>query len=375
MTLNLWTLGAISSLIWFVGASGLVALRLAYESELSQRWRERLATIAALATVLGCIATTIVLIERQSFDFAGMPAFARGALGGAILVMFAEGLAFGLVFSYSWALRHPNESPRIGTVLLEKGLLVLVGAVGFGAVITVTEAEPTGAALTLILVAFYVFLFTGSSLVVPWLTMLAGSRRLEQMSGGEALQAWADKKMNERDMKPVPIRVLHGTVCNAFVLWKPGRPFFLVGAQLLGDLPESEVRAVLAHEIGHLLRRDAVMLVWLGLSTALLSALLTQWVILPLIAGGQPVIGALVVGVVNGTLVTAAGLYMRRMELRTDRIAVEVMDGRWKPLAKALTRIAGIKQTPLHRRSLTHPSVNDRIAAMQRHHDHGVYDG
>ncbi len=369
---NHWTLGVISGLTWFIGASGLVVLRLTHRSQPSKPWRERLAAIAALATVVGFIATTMVLIDHQSFDFSRMSAFARGALAGAMLAAYLQVAASGLVFLVGWSLRRPYESAPLGTVLLEKALSVLLLAGVMGTIFPLLEGEPTGVTLTLILVALYVSLFTGSSLIIPWLTLLAGSRRLDRENErSEELQAWADKKLKAFGRQPVPIQVLQGTVCNAFVLWRPGRPLLVVGSQLLRELGNEEVRAVLAHEIGHLIRRDTVVLVWLGIATALLTALFAQWMFVTLVAGGQPVIGALAICVTNVALVSGVGVYMRRMEIRTDRLAVGLMDGQWKPLAEALTRMARFKDTPLDRKSLTHPSVEARIAAMQRVHDDG----
>lgn len=191
------------------------------------------------------------------------------------------------------------------------------------------------------------------------------SPRLHTLTDYAGLQTWVDQLLQQHGRRPVPVRVQRGTVYNAFVLWRPGRPLLVVGNRLLDKLSEADMRAVLAHEVAHCIRRDTVVLVWLGLLIALVMAPAMQILVWPLMSGGHVVLGAALCGVLNGALVMAMGSYIRRMEFRTDQLAVQLLGGRWQDLASALKKISTLKRVPLERKTLTHPSVQARIDRLR----------
>ena len=320
--------------------------------------------LTALFVVACPVAVAFLHFIQHPFDVSEMSAFMRGALAGTIMIVLLSGGAWTIVVLTHWTLGRTVEMPHWGSVVLEKGLVLSFGALLFGTVISVTEGIQAAGAILLFLGAFYIALFVGTTLLAPWF-VLALTPRLTSSSEHAHLQAWFDDFMSRYDKTPVPVRVQDGTVYNAYVLWKPGRPFLVVGRPLLHHLSESELRAILAHEAAHLVRRDTVILVWVGLVAALVAAPVMQFVAWPLMTGGHPIAGAALFGLFNGGLLMFIGAHMRRMEFRTDRLAVSMMQNRWEPLASALEKLAKFKRMPLDRTTLTHPSVSDRIARMR----------
>jgi Zn-dependent protease with chaperone function len=344
--------------------AGLLRLRHTRQPETTGSWREALAGLVAMVVAAGPITMAFVYFVQNPFDVTNISAFARGAMAGGILVVLMSGGTSAVVLLANWALGRPLETPDLRSVVLEQGLLLLLGALLFGTVIWTTEGIEADGVILLILGVFYVTLFVGQALLVPWLSIMV-KPTLVASTDYDSLQEWLDQLMLRYGNRPIPVRVQDGTLYNAFVLWKPGRPLLVVGRQLLTRLSEQESRAVLAHEAAHLVRKDTVVLVWFGLVAALSMAPATHFVAWPLMAGGQPVVGAGLVGLLNGGLAAITGFYMRRMEFRTDQLAVEMMGGRWEALAAALEKLAELKRVPLERKTLTHPSVRDRIARMQ----------
>lgn len=347
-----------------VAVAGVLLFRNTRQPETTGSWREALAGFAALVVVAGPISMAFVYFAQHPFDVTNMSAFARGALAGGIMLVLLSGGTWAVVILATWALGRPLEMPDLRSVVLEQGLLLVLGALLFGTVIWITEGIEADGAILLVLGSFYVILFVGQALLAPWLSLMVAPK-LVASTDYASLQEWLDQLMLRYGNRTVPVRVQYGTLYNAFVLWKPGRPLLVVGRRLLTGLSEQETRAVLAHEAAHLVRRDTIVLVWFGLMAALVMAPAMQFVVWPLMSAGQPVVGAGLLGLLNGGLAVIAGFYMRRMEFLTDRLAVEMMGGRWEALAAALEKLAKLKRVPLERKTLTHPSVRDRIARMQ----------
>jgi len=344
-----------------VGVGGSLVLRLVGQSADKGWGREALAGLAAFVVVAGSIAMVLVYVAQNPFDVADMSAFVRGGLAGAFLITFLAGGTWCVAVMVSWTLRRPVELPDLRSVLLEHGLLILFGILLFGTMMSFTEDEMAASNFLLVLLAaVYFVLFVAQALFVPWITLMA-SPRLSTLTDYAELQTWVDQLMQRHGRRSVPVRVQGGTVYNAFILWKPRRPLLIVGKPLLDKLSEADMRAVLAHGVAHCIRRDTVVLVWLGLITALVMAPAMQILIWPLFSGGQVVLGVALCGSLNGGLGVAMGFYMRRMEFRTDQLAVQLLGGRWQDLASALKEISTVKRFPFERKTLTHPSVQDRI--------------
>ncbi len=323
--------------------------------------------LAAYAAVYGPVGVGFVTVNEIDPDLSSLSPFVAGALMGALIaVLVAGGLWLATVLAL-WVLRRPIELPsrRVGV----RWAVLLVGAVAlvFGLAMPVFEAlEDRGSAwLWIAMGLFYAAFFMAQSFVVPWLTFLRLPRLGESPDSGD-LQPWVDDVMTRNGKRPIVVRVYEGSLVNAFVLWGIRGPWLLVGEGLLRKMSRSEVRAVLAHEIAHLLRRDHVRLMLSGMAWAAAMTVCTMLVLAPLYEAGRDVFGVMATATANTLYFVALGFVMRRMEYATDRRAVELLDGQGAPLATALEKLAMLKRTPLHRKSLTHPSVQDRIEAIDR---------
>ena len=304
---------------------------------------------------------------RHGPELSNLPPFVGGALVGALLAILIAG-GMGLVtVLILWTLRRPLELPsrRMGV----RWILLLIAAFAllFGLAMPFFEAaDDLGAGLLWVgMGLFYALFFVTQSFVVPWLTFLRMPRLAESSESGD-LQAWVDEVMASRGRRPVAVRVHEGRLVNAFVLWGIPRPWLLVGEGLLKEMSHSEVRAVLAHEVAHLLRRDHVRLLLSGFVWAVGMTACTMLVIAPLYEAGRHVLGVLATAAANTLYFVALGTMMRRVEYATDRLAVELLNGEGAPLASALERLATLKRTPVKQKGPMHPSVQDRIDAIDR---------
>ena len=65
-----------------------------------------------------------------------------------------------------------------------------------------------------------------------------------------------------------------------------------------------------------------------------------------------------------GGVMYVAGLYSRRCELATDRLAAELTEDS-EALAEALGRLGELTRIPPDRRFPTHPSLNERLENLR----------
>lgn len=105
----------------------------------------------------------------------------------------------------------------------------------------------------------------------------------------------------------------------ALALWGIRKPWLLVGEGLLKEMPYAEVKAVLAHEIGHVIRRDHVRLLLSGLAWAAAITVCSRLVLLPLLQADRAITFITVLATFNTLYLVALGVVMRRRS--TPRIA------------------------------------------------------
>lgn len=162
-----------------------------------------------------------------------------------------------------------------------------------------------------------------------------------------------------------------GVRAPAVYLWRPSRGWanaavmgvvpwgraMLVSEAIVSGLEREHVRAVIAHEAGHLRYRHVL---WL---TASVVACLLGMEAALLIAGG--LVGPAAGGVV--TLVVAAcafGMVSRRFELQADAFAARLVRS-GESVARALERVAWLNGSPRDRWSFTHGSIAGRAARLR----------
>lgn len=195
--------------------------------------------------------------------------------------------------------------------------------------------------------------------LLPWI-LHRNARTLDEARFGE-VHRWLETLAKTRRIPPFSIRVQEGHMMNALVTGGVRRHFIVVGRGLLDALSVDDVKAILAHEIGHVLNRD------------------TTRRLLPLV-GVVFVLHALYYGAIVGTwgvnMVTVfvgcfgiavfsqiPGLVQRRWEFEADRRAVELI-GDPEKVAQALERFCEVNGTDLSQQYLTHPSMRARLQAI-----------
>ena len=175
----------------------------------------------------------------------------------------------------------------------------------------------------------------------------------------------------------------------------------VVGANLADAMTTRELKAVVAHEIAHVIRRDVLRL--LGMTLAGGTCYTFIFIHSPrqeatrhpsrslhFFAGFEPhlvrkkhhylqyfpyqaqypnwqgfLIGAAYVGlVVPIVYIVLPGFVSRRAEYGADRLAARLLGGAM-PMIEALRRLHELRDVPLDRKNLTHPTGAERIAALE----------
>lgn len=348
-----------------IGVVALVLVRTLRPDRQARGLTELCVLLAAYGAVYGPVGAGLVTLNEIDPDLSHLPSFVAGALMGtslAILVVGGIGLAMVLAL---WVLRRPLELPskRLGVRWFL--LLVLAFAVLFGVAMPVFGAMEDHSAVFawVFTFLFYTVFWVANSLAVPWLTFLRSPRLAESPEAGH-FQSWVDEVMASHGKRPIPVRVHEGSLVNAFVLWGLRKPWLLVGEGLLKEMSLPEVRAVLAHEIAHIVRGDHGRLLLSGIAWAAAITVCSQLVIVPLFAADRPALGITAITIFNTLYFVVLGLMMRRVEYATDRLAVHLLDGQGEPLASALEKMAVLKRASAKQKGVMHPSVQNRIDAI-----------
>jgi heat shock protein HtpX len=142
------------------------------------------------------------------------------------------------------------------------------------------------------------------------------------------LQVLVDRLSSIADVSPPRLMIVGESQPNSWLVNPPGRrPRLLVTQALLDLLDSDELAAVFAHELGHLVNRDALVMTIVGMPRQVLG-------------GRRPSKHAWFRDPVE--LVSAAGTsaLSRYRELAADRMAA-VITGRPSELASALMKVSG----------------------------------
>ncbi len=348
-----------------IGIVTLALVRALRPDRQARRLTELCVLLAAYGAVYGPVGAGLVILDEIDPDLSHLPEFAAGALMGtslAILVVGGIWLAMALAL---WVLRRPLELPskRLGARWF---LLLVVGfAVLFGVAMPIfgTMDDRSAVFAWVFTGLFYTVFWVAYSFAVPWLTFLRLPRLAESPEAVD-LQSWVDEVMAGQGRRPIPVRVHEGSLVNAFVLWGIRKPWLLVGEGLLKEMSLPEVRAVLAHEIAHIVRGDHVRQLLSGIAWAAAITICSQLVIVPLFAADRLAVAITAITIFNASYFVALGLMMRRVEYATDLLAVDLLDGRGEPLASALEKMAVLKRASPKQKSPMHPSVQHRIKAI-----------
>ena len=199
--------------------------------------------------------------------------------------------------------------------------------------------------------------------VMPWFLYLR-SQRLDPIRFKEIHQ-WLDEQTRQRDIPKFYLRVQAGGMVNALASGGVYRHFIVLGQGLLDRLSVEHVKAILAHELGHVLNRDTTrrVLPVIGLCAILHAVYLKEIAFEQ--EGPALQIGAVIVGMLVFWYFLP-NYFGRKREFEADRKAVELI-GAAEPVAQALEAFAEVTETPLDSHGgWTHPPMGKRIEAIRR---------
>ena len=362
----------ISLFFVLVGASGLAYVRLKNKEPGAPPRLLALAASSALAVSIGVglgLADCIRLLPFPAVTFSAtyLGFAALGGVLGCAIFLAVRVLGVGLAaFLYRWSCRVPPEVEDIGDVLRDGAFTLLGFVVVFVVMFTALHAvAPYNIGMWL--VPFCVALLPlYQTFALPWILFArAPSFTSAELDG---IETWVEKLRAERQLPRVRFRVQSGQFLNAFAIGGIGSHLIVVGRALAERLPPAQLRAVVAHEIAHVMRRDVPRLTPLVIFAAILQSLCLMHVVVPLFQTGDPLVftaGALLAGL-SGWAFTVGipGFYMRRMEFGADRLAAELLDD-GESLAQALAKLGELSGQPLDRKSWSHPPMQARIDALR----------
>ena len=326
--------------------------------------------IFAFAALLTTSVTALVF-------FAGLVAFARAwpqsafwILGGwlGLGVFFVRWALNGAVYLYRWTTRRPIE--LYAWAFLIRGVAVeMLGftAAGVFVVTLATQFQRAGRG-TFLLVPLAVALYPlFDYLIKPWLLFARANwkARTEWNDAIVEIEYWLTGAAARAGQSRVRLVILPGDVVDAFAVraFPPGK-WIALGAGLVKQMDRQTLIAVVAHELAHLIRHDVLKLIGVAIisGTGYAFVLLKIFVLLD---KGHVLAGIALAFAGGGVLLGLfPGWLSRKIEFGTDRAAARLLDDP-ETLCTALLRLSELKQEPLDRESLTHPSVKRRIRAIR----------
>ena len=322
----------------------------------------------ALSSLQPWFAAVWSLIDLSS---TGWLLFASlGAFMGLTMYVVMRVALFGVATAcHRWSCRLPPEYADSVRHRLLMELYVLLGFAAAGVVAlllgyaVITFDIPTWSVLPLAVAVLPFYQTFG----LPWLQYLRAPR-LTTRNVAE-VEAWLETLRSARALPRFHVRVQEGHLANAFATAGLRAHLLVIGGRLLDGMSNTELRAVLAHELAHIEKghvpRLVLPLIIVGLTLHVLSI---TWFVRPLFATDEVpylIAGATLAGVFGGIyLVALPGVFMRRMEFQADRLATEIL-GEAEPLINALTKLAELNRQPLSAKSWSHPSIQARIDAIR----------
>ena len=273
-------------------------------------------------------------------------------------------LASGLVRRYCGSLRDDvaasdNRSIRAG---IDLTLAFLYGFVVFGIASQVEHVLPT----PLLLVPLVAFLPLLHALFEPYLVALTASTtpareaRFASRYGG--LPDELDRLTQAAGVPSMRLVLIPGRLANAYVVGVGVSTRLLIGQGVVDRLSPRQLRALLAHEIGHVVKRHT----WQFLMLSCLSSIGTALLLIQVFAlwkAGHLLAGVILAGaggaVINGLF---PGWIRRRQEFEADRFAAQLLGG--ATVADSLTALGRVRNLDPGQGSLFYPSTNDRIRAV-----------
>ena len=290
-----------------------------------------------------------------------------GALIGGVVYLLTRVLLVDVFASLLlWTTRRENDDRQPVPVVIKNHLIHVVVTsclfAGFFVLVGVSIAWLPYLALALLIAAFP--LYEGQ--IRPWIEYRK-ARRIENHEFPE-IRSWLHQTCKDRQVPHFKIRVRETNLNNAMATAGMFGHLIVVGGGLLKNLEPHELKAVIAHEVAHVVNRD---MTWLTLISIVNSACFMAWmafVSVPLMNEGGARMAAGVALLFVGAAISMYPLtatFSPRLEFRADRVAATML-GDARPLAAALERMAELTEMPMDMRTWTHPSYKARIEALEK---------
>ena len=289
-----------------------------------------------------------------------------GALVGVIAFLATRVLLVDVLASIVlWTTCRENEDAQpLATIVKDRVIHGTVVACLFGIFFSLVGSNVAWLpvfALPLLVAALPIY----QGHIHPWIEY----RKAREIGDDELpeTEAWLREACEGRGIPRFKIRVRETNLNNAMATAGMFGHLVVVGGGLLKNMEPQELKAILAHEIAHVVNRD---MLWLTLISIAGSACFITWLNLVspgtlLQAGGISMaagFGLLIVGAAISFLPLPA-IFSPRLEYRADRVAATML-GDTRALASALTKLSELTEMPLEQRNWTHPSYKARLEAL-----------
>ena len=370
-------------------AAGIGLLVLVGTRLLAPKENAAAAIVAYCGAYAAAVGSTFALVI-WTFDMARPTTDALMAAGGAINAVLIGAyigaslyfiLGFGALYlapafaRWAWKVTDNEESFWL------KGWSLLLGLAGsalcFALFLLGSYYLEAWNLAPLLVLPFVALIPLYQSLLLPWLRyirsptlQLSASEILQddptRRRGIADIQSWLDGLAAERRFPRFHMRVQRGEMVNAFAMGGVFRHLIVIGGGILQKMAVPEIKAVVAHEIAHVVHKDVLRLLpYMALATVGHFATHMLYVG-PLFNEGRFVVGCILVGgYVAVFFLLIPQYFMRRAEYRADELAVKLLGDR-EPLIEGLLKIAEFNGMDLDLTGVSHPSMNQRIAAIRQ---------
>jgi heat shock protein HtpX len=360
----------VGTVIAAVAGLGLAIVR----SRLSGEWasanhpsrrQDSVAMGLALLVSTGLVLILGGLILSTASRFPDPPLLVFGTILGVIIFLM-HGILRSQVILFRWGTRRPLQLNTPAFVLRDAAL-GLLGYVTLGTILVALANVIPNELPAIVIIPFVVALFPLYELSVK--PRLVFPRSFEVGDGEGRLSdivAWIRQTALRRSLGRVRVALIPGDTINAYATgmgWS-GR-WILLGEGLVRHMDQAQLRWIAAHELAHTIRRDVPKLLVSAIATGSLHTLILVYTVFPLYDAGRAFAASMLAGM-SGAVVLGVlpGLVMRRIELATDRLGVQLA-GDPDAACSALHRLAEVTKHPPTQGSLTHPPVRQRVEAIR----------
>ena len=261
-----------------------------------------------------------------------------------------------ILFDWVTDVENPRTFQRVW--LLECGGMLVLGA-WIGLLVPSLEDVPELIARLAIGLAVGVWIFAAMCLA-PWVRLRQGGLKGLQSQG---LERWLDEVRVSMELPNFRVRIEpRESLANAEASSSPLGNLIVLNRGVF-DLSESAQRAILAHEIGHLTGKDSrnqfVMLTFVACLYVQFSPFASRWVY-----QGDWLIGlSFLACFFFAFYAVLPSILQHRSEFRADAAAAGLLEDEGASMIEALE---ALRPHVVEESSLTHPSIDDRIAALRQ---------